>query len=333
MQNSKWFFEAVRVNAKNDYSRVCTATRSDCSFLCIFIRQVARLVKQSNSSQGSCRPNASLLTGSFDSGTFHHYFFQWPDAPGEGPTSSVGNRVPTIEKSFRNHLFPRFDFLPRHESKGRDLVLRALSGFISQLKTDLLVHALQLPLHFWRHGVSSSPMGTMFASAPSKFTQSTSRTSHPSMLSPEVVLHVEHYQLRLCCGVACIIMLPCPCGQKGRSISTSRFPVDASTVRLFSFVSGSRATMVRGMRCHRFPHISHRSEYIAALPPPSGSQSVDGRSRSAPSSTLFPGCLSVRLCRAPTGPPENSQHCSSCPSSLVAPVVVIQAGCPLIVPW
>ena len=62
---------------------------------------------------------------------------------------------------------------------------------------------------------------------------------------------------------------------------------------------------------------------------PSGSQSVDDRSRSASSS----GCLSERLCRAPTEPPEGSQHCSSCFSSLVAPVVAMQAGCPLIVPW
>ena len=50
------------------------------------------------------------------------------------------------------------------------------------------------PTSFQRHGVSSSPMGTMFASAPSKFSHSTSRTSHPSRLSPEVVLHVEHSQ-------------------------------------------------------------------------------------------------------------------------------------------
>ena len=82
------------------------------------------------------------------------------------------------------HLFSRLHFLSRHESKVRTLVLRALSGFINQPETDLMVHALQLPLH--------SPMGTMFASAPSKVPRSTSRTSHPSRLSPEVVLHVEH---------------------------------------------------------------------------------------------------------------------------------------------
>ena len=45
-------------DANDDYSRVHTATRSECSFLCIFIRQFARLVKQGNSSQRSCRPNA-----------------------------------------------------------------------------------------------------------------------------------------------------------------------------------------------------------------------------------------------------------------------------------
>ena len=45
---------------------------------------------------------------------------------------------------------------------------------------------------------------------------------------------------------------------------------------------------------------------------------VVNHSSSSPSSTEFPGCFSVRLCRAPTGPPENSEHCSSCPSSLDA---------------
>ena len=80
----------------------------------------------------------------------------------------------------------------RHDSKGCNLVLRALPGFIDQLEIHLVVHILELPLHVQRHDVSSSPMGTMFASAPSKLTQSRSRTSHPSKLSPEVVLHVKH---------------------------------------------------------------------------------------------------------------------------------------------
>ena len=116
--------------------------------------------------------------------------------------------------------------------------------------------------------------------------------------------------------MACNILLPCPCGQKGRSILTGRFPVDASTVRLFSFISGFRATMVPGMRCH----VSHTSRIVRSTSQRcllSEQHSVDGRSRSAPSSTGFHGCLSVRLCRTPTGPP---QYCSSCPSSLVAPV-------------
>ena len=90
-------------DANDDYSKIHTATRSNCSFLCIFVRQVARLVKQGNSSQRSCRPNDSshpgsrvaFLTGDFDSGTFHRYSFQWPDAPGEEPTSSVGHRAPS----------------------------------------------------------------------------------------------------------------------------------------------------------------------------------------------------------------------------------------------
>ena len=84
--------------------------------------------------------------------------------------------------------------------------------------------------------------------------------------------------------MACIITLRCPCARKGRSISTGHFPVDASTVRLFSFVSGSRATIVRRVRCNRFPHIRSTSQRCLH----SGSQSVDGRNRSAPSSTGSP---------------------------------------------
>ena len=189
----------------DDYSIVCTVTRSDCSFLCIITRQIARLVKQGNSSQRSCRPNAphiqvfmlhSQLGISFR-GTFHRCSFRWPDAPGEEPTSSVGNRAPCNFKNpsgtFKElcQLFSRLHFLSRRESKGRNLVLRPLAGFICQLEVHLLVHTLSLPLHVQRHGVSSSSMGTTFA-APSKFPRSTSRTSHPSRLSPEVVLHVEH---------------------------------------------------------------------------------------------------------------------------------------------
>ena len=167
---------------------------------------------------------------------------------------------------------------------------------------------------------------------PSKLTRSTRRTSYPSRLSRDVVLHVEHSHERLCCGVACIIMLPCPCGQKGRSISTGRFPVDASSVRLFSFVSGSRATVVKGMRCHRFPTrlasfvVHHR---VASL--------LDCiRWMIAVVRFLLhgvPGCLSVRLCPAPTGPPKCSLRCSFCSSSLVPPVTAMPAGCPLVVPW
>ena len=41
-------FRGCLRNAKNDYSRIRTATRSNCSFLCLFIRQVARLVFQGN---------------------------------------------------------------------------------------------------------------------------------------------------------------------------------------------------------------------------------------------------------------------------------------------
>ena len=68
-------------------------------------------------------------------------------------TDLVGWESSTTQlKTFRNverlrHLFSRFHFLSRHESKSRNLVLQPLSGFISQLEAGLLVHALQLPLH------------------------------------------------------------------------------------------------------------------------------------------------------------------------------------------
>ena len=219
-----------------------------------------------------------------------------------------------------------------HESKGHNLVLRALSGFIDQLETSLLVHILQLPSHVQRHGVSSSPMGNMFASAPSKLPRSTSRTSYPSRLGGEVVMHVEPSQWRLCCGVACIIMLPCPCGQRGVRSRPVAFLwtqalCDCSASSLDPVLPWSGECAATDSRTSRIV----RSTSQRCLP--SGSQSVDDRSRPAPSSTGFPGCLSVTLCRAPTEPPEDSQHCSSCLSSLVAPVVAMQAGCPPIVPW
>ena len=111
----------------------------------------------------------------------------------------LGVQYHVIEKPFRNdericYLFSRFHFLSRHESKDRNLVYRPLSGFINQIEASLLVHALQLPLHLQRHGVSSSPMETMFASAPSKLSRSASQKPHPSRLSPSVVLLVEHSQ-------------------------------------------------------------------------------------------------------------------------------------------
>ena len=172
--------------------------------------------------------------------------------------------------------------MSRHESKGRNLVLRALSGFIEQLEKHLLVHILHSRCTF--RGTVSRRLQWEPCSSRHPRSSPGLQFEHPSRLSPEVVLHVEHFQQRLCFGVACIIMLPGPCGQTGRSISNSRFPVNASTVRLFSFVSGSRATMVKRMRCHRFPHIRSTSQRCLR----SGSQSVDDRNRSPPSSTGSP---------------------------------------------
>ena len=181
MQNSKCLFGTVRGMPTIDDSRVCTATRSDCSFLCIIIHQIARFVKQSNSSQRSCRPNAphirvfvlhSQLGISFRA-HFIDISFNGQTYPARDRLCRLGIEHHAIEKPFRNvekprHLFSRFHFMPRHDSKGRNLVLQPLSDFKNQLEVHLLVHILQLPLHVQRHGVSSSPMGTTFASAPSK---------------------------------------------------------------------------------------------------------------------------------------------------------------------
>ena len=170
------------VDANDDYSRVCTATRSDCSFLCVFIRQVARLTKQSNSSQRSCRPNVphiqvlvlhSQLGISFRAHVID-ISFNGQTHPERNRLCRLGIEQNAIENPFRNvkklcHLFSRLKFLSRHKSKGRSMVLRPLSDIRNQLEVHFLVHILQLPLQVQRHGVSSSPIRTMFASAPSKF--------------------------------------------------------------------------------------------------------------------------------------------------------------------
>ena len=206
-----------------------------------------------------------------------------------------------------------------------------LSGLINQLEAGLLVLAFQMPQHVQRHGVSSSPMGTMFASTPSKLTRSTSRTSHPSRLSPEVVLTSSIP------NIGSAVASP--------ASSCSRVRVDKKGVRSRPVASlwtqalcdclasssnpgppWSRECAATGSRTARI--VRSTSHFCF----PSGSHSVDDRSRSAPSSTGFSGCLSVMLCRAPTEPPEDSQHCS-CPSFLIASVAAVQAGCPPIVPW
>ena len=159
-------------DANDDVSRVCTATRSDCSFLCIIIRQVARLVKQGNSSQRSGRPNVlhilvfvlHFLLGNSFRAHFIDISFNGQTYPARYRLCRLGIKHHAIENNFRNvkklcHLFSRLHFLSRRESKGRNLVLRPLSDFINQLKLHLLVHIHQLLLHVQRHGVSWSPMG------------------------------------------------------------------------------------------------------------------------------------------------------------------------------
>ena len=79
-------FRGCSGNAKNDYSRIRTATR----------RQTRQLLAKVVSSRRFLTSGfrVAFSTWDFVSGTFHRYSFQWPDAPGEKPTSSVGNRAP-----------------------------------------------------------------------------------------------------------------------------------------------------------------------------------------------------------------------------------------------
>ena len=147
-------------DANDDYSRVCTATRSDCIFLCISIRQVARLVKQGNSSQkvvSSTVPLIQILVLHSQLGiSFRAQFidisFNGQAHPARDRLRRLGIEHHAIEKPFRNvkklcHLFSRLHFLSRHKSKGRNLVLRPLSDFINQLE----VHRSSLRCPSLRH--------------------------------------------------------------------------------------------------------------------------------------------------------------------------------------
>ena len=153
-------------DANDDYSRVCTATRSDCIFLCISIRQVARLVKQGNSSQkvvSSTVPLIQILVLHSQLGiSFRAQFidisFNGQAHPARDRLRRLGIEHHAIEKPFRNvkklcHLFSRLHFLSRHKSKGRNLVLRPLSDFINQLEVHLSSLRSWIPL-----GTLASPV-------------------------------------------------------------------------------------------------------------------------------------------------------------------------------
>ena len=238
---------AVRVNAKNDYSRFRTATRSNCSFLCLFTRQIARLGKQANSSQRSCRPNAphiqvlvllAQLWISFRA-QFIDISFNGETHPARDRRRRLGVQYHSIEGTLKRSVTcsPRLHFLSQHKSN-RNLVLWPLSGFINRLETDLLVHALQLHLHLKstvsrRSHVRVDKRGVRFRPVASRQTQALCDCS-ASSLDP---------------------VLP----WSGECAATN-----SHTARIV------RSTSQRSL--------------------PSGSQSVDGRSRSAPSSTGFPSC-------------------------------------------
>ena len=97
-------------------------------------RQTRQLLAKVVSSQRSSHPGSrvAFLAGDFVSGTFHPIPFNGQTHPARNRLRRLGVEHHAIEKPFRNverllHLFSRFHFL-WHESKGRNLVLRALSG-------------------------------------------------------------------------------------------------------------------------------------------------------------------------------------------------------------
>ena len=126
---------------------------------------------------------------------------------------------PNEKENVRNatrlrQFFSRFHPVSRHESKDWNPLLGALHSVLDQLEASLLVHENSaVPALSKARGLVLPNQKKMIASTPSKLPRS-KRTSHPSRLSPYVVVHLDLSQWRLCCGVACIIMLPCPCGQK-----------------------------------------------------------------------------------------------------------------------
>ena len=88
-------------NTHDDSSRIRTVTRSDCSSLGVRFDKVALLVKQGNPIATVVSSPRSSYTGfrvvflAGVSGLVQRYSSQWPDAPDEERTSSVGVRAPS----------------------------------------------------------------------------------------------------------------------------------------------------------------------------------------------------------------------------------------------
>ena len=122
-------------------------------------------------------------------------------------------------------------------------------------------------------------------------------------------------------------MLPCPCEQRG---VRSR-PVVSLLTRALCDCLASSSNLVPPWSEECAATGSRKARIVRSTSPrclPSGSHSVDDRSRSAPSSTEFPGCLSGKALPRTHGFQKGSLRCSSCSSSLDAPVAAMQAGCP-----
>ena len=163
-------------DTNDKFSRVHTATRSDCSFMCIFIRQVARLVKQGNSSQRSCRPNAPHIQIRTRRETD---IIGWESSTTQlkNPSGRLKNSVTCSPDSTLC-----LDTSPT-------VVLRPLSGFISRRHTSWST-PFSCPCTF-RGTVSRRPQWEPCSRRHPRSSPGL-QVEHRTRLSPEIVQRVEN---------------------------------------------------------------------------------------------------------------------------------------------
>ena len=148
MQNSKWLFEAVRGmptmiipgftlrHARTVASCASSSVKSHVPSNKATPR-IGGVVPTLLTSRFSC----CILDWGFRFGHISSIFLSNGQThPARNRLRRLGIEHHPIEKPFRNverlrHVFSRFQFLSRHESMGRNLALRALSGFVNELET------------------------------------------------------------------------------------------------------------------------------------------------------------------------------------------------------